>query len=293
MSEDSSHNTRSGQVPKVLKHYKVSNLANSTSYFRKADVNMLNVEYESVSFPTEIVRQVFSVGTKRVPKEMYISNMSSVEIMSILTKPHEFDKLERNVKTFVQLVSDIIENETFVRGTEESKTSALVNHIFTKLEFGEYPLKINPQPMFSFNVHTHKVSSKLDYAIMKERSIMLVDEDKHIRNTGPPYAWGEYQIAGELIASAYTNFLLAPRLYKSTLYGVRVIGLKFTFYKATITSEYLTSLGEGFPDLPVHILRYPPESSDKDFPYLDYGNVDERKRIIDILTEIRSEITTT
>ncbi|KAI7868375.1 hypothetical protein K492DRAFT_201257 [Lichtheimia hyalospora FSU 10163] len=33
-----------------------------------------------------------------------------------------------------------------------------------------------------------------------------VDEDKHFKNTGRSKAWGEYQIAGEILAAAVNNY---------------------------------------------------------------------------------------
>ena len=43
---------------------------------------------------------------------------------------------------------------------------------------------IRIQPLFKFMIHTKEISSKYDFAV--HRQIMLVDEDKHLRNTGPP-----------------------------------------------------------------------------------------------------------
>ena len=191
----------------------------------------------------------------------------------------------------MHLIAYLLENEAVVRGTEESRTDAFVNHLLEKLEFGESPLMIQPQPIFKFKVHTKEISSKYDYAVIKDAEIMLIDEDKHFRNTGPTSAWGEYQIAGEIIAGAFTNYTLDSKHYGNIIYAVRAIGLRFTFYKAIVTREYLNSLGEGLPVETAEIYRFPGSSEDKPFPYLDYGDPTERKSIINLLVNIRHYLT--
>ena len=262
-------------------------MSNCTSDFRNKDVFSLNVEYSDAKSVDDMC---IPCDMSDVPDEVYVSNLSKRAIVNALEDKHMFDKLDRKSKTFVLLMNHVMENEVTLRGTEESRTDAFVSHILEKLEFGEYPLMIQPQPLFKFRVYTKEISSKLDFAVIKDKRTMLIDEDKHIKNTGPASAWGEYQLAGELIASAYCNYSISTRDYNSILYGVRVIGLKFTFYKAVISPEYLISLGEGFPDLTVPIIRYPVNTKDKDFPYLDYADENDRKIIVNMLIRMRESI---
>lgn len=280
-----SYNTRSGQVVSN-KHKHVKQFADYTSEFRHIDINTLNVEYQEVKHKDELCEPC-DMKQLVIPEEVYMSNL---DVNILINNKELFDKLDKKTKTFVKLIEYIMENESLVRGTEESRTSAFVNHLLDKLDFGEYPLMIQPQPLYKFNVYTKEISSKFDFAIMKDTNIMIIDEDKHIRNTGPPSAWGEYQIAGELIAGAYCNYSKSSKKYKDILYAVRVIGIRFTFYKAKITSKYLDSLGEGFPISSVVIKRYPYNCNDRDFPYLDYGDANEREEIISILIRIRESI---
>lgn len=239
-----------------------------TSDFRKIDVTTLNVIYTEVTKPDELCAPCSNLGELSIPSEVYVSDLTSAQIRSTVYDAELFSKLDNKSKTFVQLMNYIMENESLVRGTEESRTDAFVNHMLEKLGFGEYPLMIQPRPLSKFSVHTKEISSKSDFTIFKDRRVMLVDKDKHIRNTGPTSAWGEYQIAGELIASSYCNYSLFSRKYKNVLYAVRVIGLKFTFYRANISPEYLDSLGEGFPVESVTIIRYPSADEKKDFHIL-------------------------
>jgi hypothetical protein len=272
------------------KHQTISQFVNSTSDFRKIDVNTLNIQYVDVDKSDDIANPVNLNGIN-IHKDLYVGGLS-IYYMRSTEELLISDRIDNKTKTFVQLMLDVADNEVAMINTEESRTDSLVSHLFERLEFNEYPLMIRIQPLLKFMIHTKEISSKYDFAVIKHKQIMLVDEDKHLRNTGPPSAWGEYQIAGEIIAGAYSNYS-SKRTYNELLYAVRVIGLKFTFYKATIPPEYLDSLGEGFPSLSVNIARYPPNDSTKDFPFLDFGNPTERAQIIDILVRIREFLRST
>lgn len=71
---------------------------------------------------------------------------------------------------------------------------------------------------------------------------------------------------------------------------MRVIGLRFTFYNAKITEEYLNSLGEGFPNCEILIKRYPANINNNNFSYLDYSDATERIEIVNMLIRIRENI---
>lgn len=281
--------TRSGQIPSQ-KHQHVGQFVDSTSDFRRIDVNSLNIVFKDIESLDDFL--AVSTAIVDIPNEVYVSNLSSKEIREIAGDYNAIMKLERKSRTFVQLITYLTENESVVRGTE-SRTDAFIQHLLEKLEFGEYPLMIQPQPVFKFKVHTKEISSKYDYAVIKDSRVMLVDEYKHFRNTGPTSGWGEYQIAGEMLSGAYCNYSFAStNSYKGTIYAVRAIGLRFTFYKAYISREYLNSLGDGLPDDYFEIMRFPSSMSlgEKSFPHLNYGDPTERRIIIDILIMMRIDI---
>ena len=87
---------------------------------------------------------------------------------------------------------------------------------------------------------------------------MIIDEDKHLHNIERSNWWGEFQIAGELLAAAYVNHLeINKRYHIQTLYAIRVIGTRFAFYKAEVRSDYIDILSEGFPIDRMYIYGYP------------------------------------
>lgn len=274
----------------MSRHRHVEQFVDSTSEFRRSDVLSLNIRFEDAMNANEICSK--SIDGLSAPQEVYVSGLSSDDVKIVATNKEALLHMERKSKTFVQLMNYILENEPLVRGTEESRTDAFVQHLLEKLEFCEYPLMVQPQPLFKFKVHTKEISSKYDFAVIKDSRVMLVDEDKHFRNTGPASNWGENQIAGEIVSGAYWNYSYntEPKLESIKIYAVRAIGLRFTFYKAIVSSAYLDSLGDGLPSSNIVIHRYPSSSANKKFPYLDYGNTNEREQIIDLLMRMREDM---
>lgn len=61
---------------------------------------------------------------------------------------------------------------------------------------------------------------------------MIFDKDKHLHNVSNFDGWGEWQIAGELLASTYVNHRELERYKVQSLFAIRVIGTRFTFYRS-------------------------------------------------------------
>ena len=77
--------------------------------------------------------------------------------------------------------------------------------------------------------------------------IILIVEDKHPFDVYELKDWSEPRIAGELLGAGFHNMQLSslysldrsPIKYPIYINAIRVVGTKFTFYKAIITREYL------------------------------------------------------
>ena len=86
-------------------------------------------------------------------------------------------------------------------------------------------------------------------------------------------------IAGEVIANSYQSYYANPATYNPLIFGVKVIGLNFRFYKAIISSSYILSLASGLPTNPIIIL------CTKTY---NYNHPHQRKRIISTLLNINA-----
>ncbi|CAG8763367.1 21135_t:CDS:2, partial [Dentiscutata erythropus] len=123
----------------------------------------------------------------------------------------------------------------------------------------------------------------------KSNLFVIVDEDKHLNNVSKLTWWGECQIAGELLASAFVNHeVLRGRYRVQSLFAIHVVGTQFTFYRAEVDFNYLNSLVDGFSAKEMCIYRYPVDQGTDQFPCLDYMDPDQRKEILDILIKIKN-----
>jgi len=269
-----------------------SQLADSTAYFRRADVTSLSIKYKDAEKIEDFQHPVVSMP----PEETFLSDMSGEVILSSIKNPSALDPLSREEKTLASLLAYVLVNEEVVRGTEESRTDSFVDGLLRMLDFDKYPLMMQLQPLYRLLIYGKDISSKFDFGISKDKRVVLIDEDKHIRNIGPSVAWGEYQIAGEMLVASGDNYQKTGQA-GHTVFAIRVIGTGFTFYKTNASEEYLYSLGQGSPEGSMIILRYPPWSSANTeatqrnpiypFPNLDFSVPSERRQVISILLSIR------
>jgi hypothetical protein len=273
--------TRSGQI-RSKRHHRTNQLPDSTSYFREVDVLTLNIEYRETE-------NFLPTSPSQAPKEIYISHKHADSFRNCLYDETIIFDLSRKERTLAKLISYVMANEIATIGTEESRTDSFVDRILRTLEFDEDPLMLQLKPTYKFSVYDKSITSKYDFGVTRNGRILLVDEDKHIANTGPSTSWGEYQIAGEMLCGAANNY----RVTSSTdwIYAVRVIGTKFTFYKSSATQDYLNEISSGFPEENYMIIfRYPPLAKEKKFPHFDFANPDERKQIVQTLLNLREEL---
>lgn len=265
----------------------VNSLNNSTSEFDKNDIARLRVVYtdenNGENFKTLLYRYPTSIDDK---SPLYISNIDYKMLVGCSKNKEIVHGLPDKEKQFAILIDHIALNEDVIQGTDESKTDTFVDYVLREIGLADYPLTLKLQPLYEFVVRHKRISSVYDFSVEKDGTLLLVEEDKHIRNVSPGSAWGEYQIAGEVLAGAYSNYIRDSK--PSNIIAMRVIGTRFTFYHSTVPLHYLDSLAVGLPDTDVIVTRYPPQSVEK--IGLDYRYSDERKAIIDILLLIRCRL---
>jgi hypothetical protein len=172
-------------------------------------------------------------------------------------------------------------------------SEAFMFSLLSYLEFDFDPLSIYPQYRYAESVNNFRISSIVEYMIMQSydsgRHLVLFVEDKHKKNVSELKDWEEPQIAGEMFTSAHHNGSLSlgdTVKYPFDIFAVRVVGTRFTFYKATITREYLEECqNEGLPiRTKLVIERHPRESN----PYKNAWNFCEYEDRIKIITMLKS-----
>jgi hypothetical protein len=248
-------------------------LKDSTSEFREIDTRSLNIVYQE----TENIVKL----SEDVPSDMMIRERGYRDIVGCSSNEDILSGLNDTEKTYAIALDYVIVNESVVRGTEESRTDTLVDYILRGVGLGTYPFLLRIHPTYKFYVENKSITSVYDFGIIKNGRIIIVEEDKHMKNVGAANRWGEHQIAGELLAAACTNYSTDP------IYAIRVIGTKFTFYKTSVSLQYLVSLGNGFPDMEMIIMREGRTANINDIPGLDYRDPTQRLTILKTLCGIR------
>jgi len=266
---------------KKLKHPR--RLMDSTSKFRKIDSDSLNIIYQGVQELSEIIPRTNNKDNSRVEEFFYLSNIEIPMSPDI--------KNTKKEKTLIKYINKIRENENIAIGTEESNTDSFVDYILRKLDLDEDPFLLRIHKMYKFSVGDKTISSIPEFSIEKDDVVVFIDEDKHLNNITPGKSWGEYQIAGEIIAAAATNYnnqVIRNALNImdcQTIYCIRVIGTKFTFYKSRVSSKYLMQLEDGFPEEDLIISRFPSDRGP--FSFMDYTNPSQREIILDAFSAMK------
>jgi hypothetical protein len=228
-----------------------------------------------------------------INKELFNVN-SSHDIMpciidSMWNQNIDIDNLTLNgdVKTLVYEIKQVYDANNRL---QESYVDTYVDSLLHILGFNFYPYSIKIQHKYEIrlNKDTMKITAKPDFTVASIKSNMLVViEDKTMKNARYTNRWKEDQVLGELFVIAHNQ-----RIRDTTnIYAVRIIGTLFTFYRATVTIEYIKETLNGYPiKQHMNILRYPDPGNDVyEINALDICKTEDRKVIIEYLNRIKSE----
>ncbi len=205
-------------------------------------------------------------------------------------------KYDNKVKTFVGKVKKVFLSE------EESITEVIVDGYMESmlhiLGFDDYPCFMYPQYDYLAKIgpNNRRVKAKPDFSVLSdENKIMLVIEDKTVTSATYANNWKEDQVMGELFAAVHyvVTKSVTPVAYPVTVYAVRVIGTKFTFYRAEATLEYIKEsarLGLSI-DNEMTVKRCPPVKDDPSgLTAYNICDMEDRMKILHHLCSIRQYI---
>jgi hypothetical protein len=159
--------------------------------------------------------------------------------------------VDKKVRTIIKKIRNILVNES-TRPARETKIDSFVQSLLSYIGFDDDPFQLNPQYDYSIELNgNRRITSKVEFlAIKNDIFIVLVVEDKHPLGVSELKDWSEPQIAGELLGAGFHNMQLSsfysvdqiPLTYPICVNAIRVVGTKFTFYRAVVTREYLAEL---------------------------------------------------
>lgn len=271
----------------ILRNFKGLEFHTRTSDFNENDLNSLKIKYKNCDNIKHMIKD-YDENIK-IPDHYLLPNIKREDILYNA----KLDSIDSKIaKSLFKYIKRSAENESLKIKTRETITDSMVNFILTQLEFNIYPFEFRIHPDYKFSIGDIDINSYPEFSIEKENSenesiVLMFDEDKHFNNIGVGKQWGEYQIAGEFVACAYNNYNHTGN--DQTIYSMRVISTKFTFYKAFFKKSYLKSLSDGEPNEEVSILKYPINNSVR-YIGLDIADEKDRIEIFKILFNLKNEL---
>ncbi|RIB02701.1 hypothetical protein C2G38_2124711 [Gigaspora rosea] len=177
-----------------------SELADNTSEFRRKDLSALNIHYVNGAIEMFEDTPDFSYNTS-----LLLRNAKKDQLFFAWEDDSLTEGWNNKERALARYMSNVLLKEIADAEKRERVTDSFVNYLLGVLEFNEYPLSLELKADCYFEVHNKKVTSETDFSIWKGNLSLIIDEDKHLHNVSKSFWWGEYQIAGELLASAFVN----------------------------------------------------------------------------------------
>ncbi|RHZ59538.1 hypothetical protein Glove_363g14 [Diversispora epigaea] len=240
-------------------------LPSSASNFKKIHREALNIHYKNVYSANEILNPL--PENFKINNDLFVSNFTKEDL---LTFPGSsiWQKLANDEeRSLAKYLNDAILNEQLSKKIRETFTDTLVNYFFAEFKLNKYPFTLRLQSDFGFSISDKDIiaKSKTEY--------------------------GESQISAEILACAFTNFrnIESPTFkMDQTVYAIRVIGTRFTFYKVFLSIDYCEFLENGFPPKTstVTIIRFPPNDKITFYGY-NYADKNHRCLILDLLYRLK------
>jgi hypothetical protein len=197
-----------------------------------------------------------------------------------------------NIKTLIKKIRKVFVSEQ--ESMAEVFVDGYMQTLLQFLGFDSYPCSLYPQYEYKVPIgqKNKPFRAKPDFSVLSEEDkIMLVVEDKNVTSATFPNNWKEDQVMAELFAAVHyiVSKAKAELTYPIIVYAVRVIGTKFTFYKAQAGLEYIKeSARDKLSGKEVMVVqRHPPVAENPRLTAYDICNKDDRMNILECLCSIR------
>ncbi|RHZ79605.1 hypothetical protein Glove_143g34 [Diversispora epigaea] len=262
------------------------NIATSASLFMKDDMKALKVKFIPASSKKHVISNIPDFKITNFPNEYLLPQVNRQILKDENFDVDKFGISNGNVRTFINKMNWVVANEGQVEGTREAKTDSLVDNLLRVANMDTDPLAIEFHPLCRiFLFDKPYISAEPEFVVSKRRKVLVVIEDKHIKNIRRMTDYGEAQLSAEIIACGNENTI--DEVSDQTIFAMRVISMRVTFYKAVILKEYWTELCRGYPKKQsVEIMRWPIDNCKQ--TGLDLADPNEREEIFESLVKIHN-----
>uniref|UniRef100_U9URP6 Uncharacterized protein n=1 Tax=Rhizophagus irregularis (strain DAOM 181602 / DAOM 197198 / MUCL 43194) TaxID=747089 RepID=U9URP6_RHIID len=219
------------------------------------DAQLLRVSFQPASF-----KDVIPALQGSVPEEYLLPEINRHKVGNPDFQVDKLDKVSNRVKTFIDKMRIVVENEKDTTGTD-SNIDTLVDDLLRIADLNCWPLKILNHPLRRIIIKGKPfASADLDFVVTNQNLNMV---DKHIKNVHSSNGFGETLIAANIIACGDEDIRDTDneKPIDKTIFAMRVISTYVTFYKAEIPAKYWSELSHGLPKSEVIIKRWPGENA--------------------------------
>lgn len=238
----------------------------------------ISITTESMFDQREIIESEEDMYLLCVSDDMW--EAKAIDIKSLPLNP--------TLKTLVREVKDVYDAKARLY---ETYINDYVDTLLHNLQFHSYPLHINAQRRYEIKIGNNEATIVAipDFVVTSyESKMMIIVEDKTMKNATYANGWKEDQVMAEIFVAAH-NLKITQQ---QDIYAVRIIGTLFTFYKATVSNEYIKETLRGFPTKEhMAVKRYPDPGDDVyEINALDFCKIEQRREIIDYLCHIKQRL---
>ncbi|RIA79948.1 hypothetical protein C1645_839576 [Glomus cerebriforme] len=251
--------------------------------FKEFDIRPLRVSFQPALFKDNVIPPV---EVTDFPKEYILPKINT----GMLTKQNlDIEELyyisNNDVKKFINLLHDTVQNRLMARKTNEIHNNILVNNLLHIINLDTWPFNIKINPPCKLIVYDKPYALACpELVINNNQHMAIIVMNKYLQSDVKNFE--EMQIAAEILTYGDENRRKACEISDQTIFAVRIIFTHVTFYKAVISAAYWKEIDNGLPrKQSVLIKRWPRKNGLQ--TGLDIAEPNGREEVLLSLAKIR------
>jgi len=260
----------------------ITDFSNSASYFSKTEEEFLKIRIERKHASESLFSNVNQIEESNgAAKHLELERFGRNEIITFVSR--NYPDLSKQQKIFIKrLKSVLINNSINVNQRIEEYIQQLVDMFLMECDLEDgLSLEMGPCRL-SLIIGDNEFSAYADKQGTKNGEVIwILEESKHVNDTR--YKQGDIQLVCSMIAAFQKNISKLEDFDEipKTIYGIKVVGDKFYFYRTDPSQEYIDQLYSGIVKSGINVIKYPAKG-------LSLSNPVERKEIIQLIAKLRS-----
>lgn len=260
--------------------FDIDKFKNQTSAFGKYEEAALNIKIHEENDYGTIFSPDNNAETPEYLKHLELTEFSYNDIL--VFKPQIHPELSKSQRIFLnKLKYVLINNKDQATGRVEAYIQDLIDEFLRECDLEDgMTLYMMPSRLY-LNIGEEQFAAYSDKEGRKNEEIVwIIEENKHKYDTR--YKQGDIQIVSSLIAACQINYIKKRgKIEPKILYGIKVVGDEFYFYKTEIKEDYLIEISSDLPKSELHVIKYPKRKG------LNLSYPEDRKKILYLIHRLK------